>query len=323
MTSSVEIFQKPICKKCRKEVDFLYQLKWFCFECEEKIEGYIRNGVVAGILLTAIYLFILANPSITKGYDRYVQERVDSCRNEIMDIYEDTGPPKSYKFHQDILKGCQLEAQSDASVGIGPILVGVVLAILWYAFSFHPLFTLTSLNKRPEHIRIKYENAYIKSVNALNKSKGLKYKVLTSTESKEKKKREIEEKKKKADKAKGIGKTGREVVNSKGKASYGYIEDMGDDDDADMFIFCRANVLDIIEREHLSKGDYLTWFSRMSEEYLNNYSKYKDKYPKKEVIDQIQWALSHLSKVFTGKSASTGKKREEKLLTIIKKIESL
>ena len=81
--------------------------------------------------------------------------------------------------------------------------------------------------------------------------------------------------------------------------------------------------MDIIEREHLSKGDYLTWFSRMGEAYLDSYSKYKDKYPKKEVIDQINWVLSHLSKVFTGKSASTGKKREEKLLTIIKKIESL
>lgn len=323
MTSSVEIFQKPVCKKCRKEVDFLYQLKWFCFKCEEKIEGYIRNGVVAGILLTAIYLFIFANPSITKGYDQYYQERVDLCWNEMMDILGDTGPSKSHEFLEDLLKGCQRKAQSEASVGIGPILVGVVLAILWYVFSFRLLFFVSSLNKRPEHIRIKYENAYIKSVNALNKSKGLKYKVLTSTESKEKKKREIEEKKKKATKAKGIGKTGREVVNSKGKASYGYIEDMGDDDDADMFIFCRANVLDIIEREHLSKGDYLDWFNRMGEIYSNDYSKYKDKYSKKEVIDQIQWALSHLSKVYTGKSASTGRKREEKLLTIIKKIESL
>jgi hypothetical protein len=319
---SVEEFQKPTCKKCQKELDFLYQLPWFCFECELKVEGYIRNGVAAVILLTTFFLFILANPSFTKGYDQYVQERKEWCRNEIMGLYEDTGPPKSAEFHQSILKGCQTRAESDASIGIGPILVGIVLTILWYLFSFHSLFNIAPLNKRSERTRIKYEDAYVKYINAVNKGKGKKHKVLTRSESKEKKRREIEEKKKKADKAKGIGKTGREVLNSKGKASYGYIEDMGDDD-ADMFIFCRVNVLDIIEREHLSKGDYLTWFNRMGETYSNDYSKYKEKYSKKEVIDQIQWALSHLSKVYTGKSASTGKKREEKLLTTIKRIESL
>ena len=47
---SVEEFQKPTCKKCQKELDFLYQLPWFCFECELKVEGYIRNGVAAVIL---------------------------------------------------------------------------------------------------------------------------------------------------------------------------------------------------------------------------------------------------------------------------------
>jgi len=320
--TSVNTFQEPTCKKCRKEVDFLYILPWFCSECEIKVEAYIRNGVAVLILLTAICIFFLANPTFTKGYDQYVQERVEWCRNEIMEIYEDTGPPKSHEFHLDILKGCQKRAESDASIVIGPILFGIVLTILWYVFSFFSI-DFISLNKRSERTRIKYEEAYLKYVNAVNKSKGLKYKVLTSTESKEKKKREIEEKKKKAIKAKGIGKTGREVVNSKGKASYGYIEDMGDDDDADMFIFCRVNVLDIIEKEHLSKGDYLSWFNRMGETYFNDYSKYKDMYSKKEVIDQIRWALSHLSAVYTGKSASTGKKREEKLLTIIKKIESL
>jgi len=134
--------------------------------------------------------------------------------------------------------------------------------------------------------------------------------------------REVEEKKKKRTKnTKGIGKTGREIVNWKGKAT-DVLKD-GDFHGEDMFIFCRANVQDIIKREHLSKGDYLTWFGRLGEEYLDNYSKYKDKHPKKEVIDQINWALSHLLKVYTGKSASTGKKREEKLLTIIKRIESL
>ena len=320
---SVEEFQKPTCKKCQKELDFLYQLPWFCFECELKVEGYIRNGVAAVILLTSFFLFFVVNPSLTKGYDQYVQEREELCRNEIMGLYEDTGPPKSAEFHQSILKGCETRAESDASIGIGPILVGIVLTILWYLFSFHSLFNIAPLNKRSERTRIKYEDAYVKYINAVNKGKGKKHKVLTRSESKEKKRREIEEKKKKTDKAKGIGKTGREVLNSKGKASYGYIEDMGDDDDADMFIFCRVNVLDIIEREHLSKGDYLTWFNRMGETYSNDYSKYKEKYSKKEVIDQIQWALSHLSKVYTGKSASTGKKREEKLLTTIKRIESL
>jgi hypothetical protein len=133
---------------------------------------------------------------------------------------------------------------------------------------------------------------------------------------------EVEAKKKKKAKiTRGLGKTGREVVNWKGKAT-DVLKD-GDFHGEDMFIFCRANVLDIIEKEHLSKGDYLTWFGRMGEEYLDSYSKHKDKHPKNEVIDQINWALSHLSKVYTGKSVSTGKKREEKLFAIIKEIESL
>jgi hypothetical protein len=133
---------------------------------------------------------------------------------------------------------------------------------------------------------------------------------------------EVEEKKKKRVKiTKGIGKTGREVVNWNGKAT-DILKD-GNFHGEDRFIFCRANVQDIIKREHLSKGDYLTWFGRLGEEYLDSYSKYKDKYPKKEVIDQINWARSHILKVYTGKSASTGKKREEKLLALLKEIESL
>ena len=117
----------------------------------------------------------------------------------------------------------------------------------------------------------------------------------------------------------GIGKTGREVVNWKGKAS----DNMSDFHGKDSFLFFRANVLDIIEKEHLSKGDYLTWFGRMGEEYIISYSNHKDKYPKNQVIDQINWALSHLSEVYSGQSSATGKKREEKLMSIIKEIEML
>lgn len=135
-------------------------------------------------------------------------------------------------------------------------------------------------------------------------------------------KSEVKEKKKRKEKiTRGIGKTGREVVNWKGK-----VTDILKDEDfhgKDDFIFYRANVLDIIEKEHLSKGDYLVWFGRMGEEYADNYSKHKDKYPRSEVIEQIKWALSHLTKVYTGQSSVTGKKREKKLSSVIEKIECL
>lgn len=119
----------------------------------------------------------------------------------------------------------------------------------------------------------------------------------------------------------GIGKTGRETVSWKGKTADVCKEKefWGEEN----FIFYRANVLDIIKKEHLKKGDYLEWFSPLGEEYINSYSKHKDKYPKSEVIDQISWALSHLSKVYTEKSSATGEKREQKLTSIIKDIESL
>ncbi len=114
--------------------------------------------------------------------------------------------------------------------------------------------------------------------------------------------------KKKKEVVPGIGKTGRDVVGSA---------------QSDMFLFCWQNVEDIIKRNHLSKGDYTTWFGRCADNYIEAYSQHSKKYSKEDVIQRIEWAIGLVPQVYTGKSLETGKKREKYLNERIETIRAL
>lgn len=106
----------------------------------------------------------------------------------------------------------------------------------------------------------------------------------------------------------GIGKPGRETVDST---------------QSDMFLYCWKNIEDIIERSHLSKGDYTTWFGFLADNYIESFPQHKKKYPKEEVIKRLEWALELIPQVYTGKSVETGKKRETYLNVRIETIKGL
>jgi len=106
----------------------------------------------------------------------------------------------------------------------------------------------------------------------------------------------------------GIGKPGREVVGSA---------------QSDMFLFCLENIEDIISKNHLSKGDYTTWFGRCADNYIESYARHSKKHKKDEVIDRLQWAIDLIPEVYTGKSIETGKKREAYLNERIETIKGL
>lgn len=116
----------------------------------------------------------------------------------------------------------------------------------------------------------------------------------------------VEAKKKKV--TPGIGKPGREVVGSA---------------QSDMFLFCLKNVEDIISKNHLSKGDYTTWFGRCADNYIESYARHSKKHKKDEVIDRLQWAIDLIPEVYSGKSIETGKKREAYLNERIETIKGL
>jgi len=109
----------------------------------------------------------------------------------------------------------------------------------------------------------------------------------------------------------GIGVAGREIVGS------------WNPDDSDHFNFYKNNVTDIIKLEHLTKGDFKNWFGRMGETYTVNYSKYSNKVDKAEIIGNLNWAISHIDQVYSGKASTTGQKRREYLEGIISELESL
>ena len=94
------------------------------------------------------------------------------------------------------------------------------------------------------------------------------------------------------------------------------------DEDVDMFIFCLANVDDIISRNKISKGDYTTWFGRCADNYIKDYPAYATDYPKEEIIGKLNWAIEMIPTVYTGNSSDTGKKREVYLKKRIASIES-
>lgn len=109
----------------------------------------------------------------------------------------------------------------------------------------------------------------------------------------------------------GIGNTGREIISWEG-----FKDGIG-------FDFYLANVDDIIEREHLSKGDYDDWFHRCAKEYLDTYPKNSGACTPSELAWKLSWAIGHIDKLYVGKSEPTGVKKKEKLEKYKERLELL
>lgn len=112
----------------------------------------------------------------------------------------------------------------------------------------------------------------------------------------------------------GIGKTGREVILLRnGDAST----------DEEIFDFFYENMLDIVTREHLSKGDLDDWFARTARAYIAAYPQLNKKYEAQELVTRLKWAKSHISTMYRGTSAATGEKRDATLTDLIIQLENL
>jgi len=104
----------------------------------------------------------------------------------------------------------------------------------------------------------------------------------------------------------GIGKSGRMILLRSGKES-----------DLEFFL---KNVKDIVEKQHLSKGDYSDWFGRLAKEFLANRRDAEKILTSEELKGYLKWALERVPEVYKGKSESTGVKRASTLLEYLGKI---
>jgi hypothetical protein len=112
----------------------------------------------------------------------------------------------------------------------------------------------------------------------------------------------------------GIGNTGREVILLRnGDAST----------NEERFDFYYENMLDIITREHLSKGDLDTWFARTAIAYIDAYPQFSQNYEPQDLVTALNWALGHVATMYTGSSVATGEKRAATLKGLITQLKNL
>lgn len=126
----------------------------------------------------------------------------------------------------------------------------------------------------------------------------------------------------------GIGKVGRVIVQPDtgiywdGDVTYTGIE--GLDRPQEHVEKLLKNVEDIIERKHLTKGDYKLWFIRAAETYLEDAKKYEKLCSPKTLIEHLQWAQRHIPSLWrTPKSAHVGEKHHGDLSLLIKRLKEL
>ena len=107
----------------------------------------------------------------------------------------------------------------------------------------------------------------------------------------------------------GIGKPGRKIIER--------------DKCKDSFDFYYRNMLDIVTREHLSKGDFEDWFGRCARTYIDEQPKFNSRCKAQELVTNLKWANGHIETMYSGKSIATGEKRAAKITTLITQLEDL
>lgn len=101
----------------------------------------------------------------------------------------------------------------------------------------------------------------------------------------------------------GIGRDGRTVIETGNPLSSGF----------DSTKYCITNINDIIERNHLRKGDYGDFFITGTSNYLHDYPKSKKHASVSEMKAKLDWAIEQIPEVYKGKAEETGARRRAKL----------